>query len=124
MGKKKVMLVLDDETGILGIFEELLGKDYEIHCCKNIEEGLEVLKENKPEIMFLDYLVNGEIGLGLIDRVKEEKLDTSWAIMTSYKRMISDKDLDKMGKCPIIEKPFKLEILRETLEKFLDKEKK
>ena len=72
-----------------------LQKIFVIHFCKNIEVGLEVLKENKPEIMFLDYLVNGEIGLGLIDRVKEEKLDTSWAIMTSYKRMISDKDLDK-----------------------------
>ncbi|MEE2744800.1 MAG: response regulator [Bdellovibrionota bacterium] len=124
MGKKKVMLVLDDETGILGIFEELLGEDYEIHCCKNIEEGLDALKENRPEIMFLDYLVNGEIGLDLIDKVKEEKLETAWAVMTSYKRMISDKDLDKMGECPIIEKPFKLELLRETLEDILKKEKK
>ena len=93
MAKKKVMLVLDDETGILGIFEELLGNDYEVYCCKNIEEGLKALQEKKPEIMFLDYLVNGEIGLKLIDIVKEEKLNTVWAIMTSYKRMISDKDL-------------------------------
>lgn len=121
MEKKKVMLVLDDETGILGIFEELLGDDFEIHCCKNVEEGMKVLKENKPDIMFLDYLVNGEIGLTLIDKVKEENLTTVHAVMTSYKRMISENDLEKMNGCPVIEKPFKLEILRETLETILKK---
>ena len=72
MSKKKVMLVLDDETGILGIFEELMGSEFEIHCCKSVSEAKNILKEHKPDIMFLDYLVNGEVGVSLIDEVEKE----------------------------------------------------
>ena len=73
MSKKKVMLVLDDETGILGIFEELIGAEFEIHCCKSVSEAKNILKEHKPDIMFLDYLVDGEVGVSLIDEVQKEK---------------------------------------------------
>ncbi len=72
MSKKKVMLVLDDETGILGIFEELMGAEFEIHCCKSVNEAKDILKEHKPDIMFLDYLVDGEVGVSLIDEVQKE----------------------------------------------------
>ena len=71
MSKKKVMLVLDDETGILGIFEELMGAEFEIHCCKNVTEAKNILKEHKPDIMFLDYLVDGEVAVAT-DHVRGE----------------------------------------------------
>ena len=121
---KKVMLVLDDETGILGIFEELMGAEFEIHCCKSVNEAKNILKEHKPDIMFLDYLVDGEVGVSLIDEVQKENLSTNWAIMTSYRRMISESDLRKMNNCPIIEKPFKLELLKKTLSAILENDKK
>ena len=124
MSKKKVMLVLDDETGILGIFEELMGSEFEIHCCKSVSEAKNILKEHKPDIMFLDYLVNGEVGVSLIDEVQKENLETNWAIMTSYRRMITENDLRKMDNCPIIEKPFKLELLKKTLSAILENNKK
>jgi len=124
MSKKKVMLVLDDETGILGIFEELMGAEFEIHCCKNVTEAKNILKEHKPDIMFLDYLVDGEVGVSLIDEVQKENLKTNWAIMTSYRRMITESDLRKMDNCPIIEKPFKLELLKKTLSAILENNKK
>ena len=48
MSKKKVMLVLDDETGILGIFEELMGSEFEIHCCKSVSEAKNIPEKTDP----------------------------------------------------------------------------
>jgi PAS domain S-box-containing protein len=81
----KLLLVDDDDIDIMSFQRALkkTGLTYELDICKNATETLEVVNKHKYNCIFLDYLLPGVDGLELLKKIRELKVFTPIAVMTS-----------------------------------------
>ena len=83
--KYKLLLVDDDDIDIMSFQRALkkTGLNYELDICKDSTETLEVVTKFKYNCIFLDYLLPGVDGLELLKKIRELKVFTPIAVMTS-----------------------------------------
>ena len=81
----KLLLVDDDDIDIMSFQRALkrTGLMYELDICKKATETLEVVNKHKYNCIFLDYLLPGVDGLELLKKIRELKVFTPIAVMTS-----------------------------------------
>lgn len=52
---KKKILVIDDSTMILGSVSHILGGKYKVYCATSGPKAMEIIEEQPPQLIFLDY---------------------------------------------------------------------
>lgn len=68
------VLVVDDETDILELIRYNLQKEgYRVTTVKTGEEGLQLIRELKPDVVVLDLMLPGLDGLSVCNRLKREE---------------------------------------------------
>jgi len=72
MNEKK-MLVVDDETYLLDMLEELFADEgYHVFTSENAEDALNILQRNSIMVMFLDLKLPGMSGIELCRQIRKE----------------------------------------------------
>jgi len=109
--KPKILLIDDKKTNILTLYNLLKDKDYSILIAQNGEDGLDVVRENPPDLILLDILMPGINGFETCRRLKMNP-ETS-KIPVIFLSALSD-TLDKLkgfeaGGVDYITKPFNAE---------------
>lgn len=123
MAVKKVLIV-DDEPNILILMEQALEKlededDVELITAKNGLEALELIQEEKPDLVFLDVMMPKMSGLEVCNTVKNElKMDDVYIIMLTAKGQEYDKQSGMaVGANLYMTKPFRpKEVLQKARE--------
>jgi len=68
------VLVVDDESDILELIRYNLQKEgYRVTTVKTGEEGLQLIRELKPDVVVLDLMLPGLDGLSVCNRLKREE---------------------------------------------------
>ena len=102
----KVMLIDDEENLHIAIKELLATNGYEYCRAVNGEEGLEVLTEEKPDLLLLDVMLPGINGFDLCRKIRDEGRRIP-IIFISAKNDIVDKSIGfKAGGDDYVTKPF------------------
>ncbi len=129
MGKK--VLVVDDDPDVrlfsVTVFEE---NGYTPLEATNGEEGMNVVKQESPDLVVLDVLMPRESGIRLYRKLKTDKklkkipvIIQSGIAQRSFLR--SQKALTEFGGAAVpepeayLEKPVEAEVLAETIKKFI-----
>jgi len=108
MEKKKILLI-EDETELVEIYEEVFKKfGFEIETLKWGSAALERLKEigeektKKPDLILLDLILPDINGIKILEKARAEEgtKDIPFFILTNY----SDPELEKIGKELKVEK--------------------
>lgn len=73
MNKQKIALI-DDEPTILDIYSQVLGKEFTVVTAYNGKEGLELITQEKPELVLIDIRMPEMDGLEMIRIMKERGL--------------------------------------------------
>lgn len=123
MEAKKVLIV-DDEPNILILMEQALEKlededEVELMTAKNGLEALDIIKEEKPDLVFLDVMMPKMSGLEVCNTVKNElKMDDVYIIMLTAKGQEYDKQSGMaVGANLYMTKPFRpKEVLQKARE--------
>ncbi|MEZ2240817.1 response regulator transcription factor [Microcoleus sp.] len=123
MAVKKILIV-DDEPNILILMEQALEKlededDVELITAKNGLEALELIQEEKPDLVFLDVMMPKMSGLEVCNTVKNElKMDDVYIIMLTAKGQEYDKQSGMaVGANLYMTKPFRpKEVLQKARE--------
>ncbi|MEO7924804.1 MAG: response regulator [Chitinophagaceae bacterium] len=69
---KRKILIIDDETDFCMIMKGyFMKKDYEVSLAYTLKEGLALLKETKPDILFLDNNLPDGDGWDVLDTIVE-----------------------------------------------------
>jgi len=89
---KKILIVEDDEDFICIIREKFLGEGFPVVTAGNGEEGLEMLKEEKPDLILLDIMMPIMDGMEMAKRMKEAKIGIPVIFLTNMG------DVDHMSK--------------------------
>ena len=110
----KKVLIVDDEPNILILMEQALEKledenDVELLTAKNGIEALEVIKAEKPDLVFLDVMMPKMSGLEVCNTVKNElEMQDIIIIMLTAKGQEFDKKSGMaVGADLYITKPFR-----------------
>lgn len=118
------ILVIDDEEVVLGVLRELLTKDgYKVILAKDGEEGLNILKETKANLIIADKNLPGISGLDVIKAAKEIDPEIEAVLLTGYGSMESAMLAMRLGVCSYVVKPFEsMDQIRGVIKEALKKQ--
>ena len=118
------VVIIDDEPIIVEEISRLVpwGK---YQCCVSAcaysgREGLEVIKIEKPDIIFSDISMPGLDGLKMIAALKSEFPDMQISILTGYRDFDYCQEALRLGVTRFLLKPSKLTELEEALSVMAD----
>src|SRR3989338_8718436 len=105
------ILVVDDESGILeevrSFFED---EGFVVFTADNGEEGIQLLKREKPDVMVLDIKLPDMSGLLVLKVCKESSPLTKVIVNTGYVDQNLIDRAEELGRDVFIQKPFDLAV--------------
>ena len=112
------ILVVDDEPQIVDIFKTALKKKgHEFDVAANGSLGLDFIKENPYDLMFLDINMPGFSGVELMKYIQENDIQTKIVVVSGYEVM-EDFLAKSAGAREYLRKPFKFSDIEAVLQKY------
>jgi CheY-like chemotaxis protein len=120
-GKRRRILVVDDEKVIRDLLSTILSKlDYEVAVARNGDEALKQIKQDSFSLVLTDMQMRGIDGLTLAKRIKDHSPETP-VIMITGERQEDIKEKIKEGPISyVIFKPFRLMDIQRKVRSFLN----
>ena len=104
------ILVIDDEQGIRDLFIQALEEDdYEVLTVDNGEQGLEIIKNEKPNVTFLDLKLPGIDGLEVLKRISDLESKPIVIMITGHGTIAKAAKTMDLGAYDYIVKPFDID---------------
>ncbi len=115
---EKEILFVDDDRAILELVREYLEDGgYRVECVDNGLAALERIRERPFAVVFTDIKMPDIDGLELLSAIKALRPETEVVMVTGHGTMESAIRAMKAGSCDYLQKPFKLPVLREIIER-------
>jgi len=90
MEKKGIRLfIIDDDKGVVDSIKNIIGDKYYIDGCISSKEGLKRLKEEKFDILILDYYIDELNAKDIIDAIRKYNNELYIILLTGYGREIT-----------------------------------
>jgi two-component system response regulator PilR (NtrC family) len=121
MTKQKI-LVVDDEKSMCDFLEIMLNKEgYEVASTTSGEKALELLENNLYSMVLTDVKMPGVDGFEVLRKTKEVSPDTVVIMITAYGSPEGAVTAIKEGAYDYITKPFRVEEVKLTIKKSLER---
>ena len=107
--KKKIVLIDDDPDILEGLKDILLGEGYEVFCATDGIEGMDSIRDYKPDLIITDIIMPEKDGITLMFDVRREVPGVKTMVMSGGGRISAQKHLEvakKIGVDKVIAKPF------------------
>jgi CheY-like chemotaxis protein len=116
-------LIVDDDSAIQHLFEQFLqGEGFSTSIAANGLEAIILIKENPPDLIITDIIMDGMDGLALIREVKKIIPETPIIAISGGQRMMSvdfEQPAEKTGSNQFLEKPVRLAELLQSIYRLL-----
>ena len=120
---RKRILIVDDNTSNLRLFELLLRSQYAVETVTSAEDALSAIHRRCPDLILMDVQLPGMDGITLTRRLREDVALGSVPIvaLTAY-AMVEDRDRALAAGCiGFISKPIDTRTFTATIEEHLAK---
>jgi len=116
---QKILVIEDDDTvrDVLNSF--LGGKGFEVLLAQSGEEGLDVLRSEKFDLIMTDLVMPGISGMDVLKEVIGSKISIPVIVMTAFGTVQTAVEAMRIGAFDYVTKPFNLDELTLVLEKAL-----
>jgi YesN/AraC family two-component response regulator len=110
------LLLVDDEKGITESLENFFQhRGFTVYTANSGEAALEIVKRNKPHIVFLDIRMRGMDGLTALEKIKKIDKNIKVIMLTIFEdKRIIEKAMS-LGADEYITKPFRVDYLDEVV---------
>lgn len=99
------VLIVDDEVDYLALMKERIESwGYEVLLSESGKEALGIIKEKKPDIVILDYLMPGMDGTAVLKQIRKSNKDLPVIMFTAHPDMENIKDAQALGVSAFIPK--------------------
>ncbi|MCB0326575.1 MAG: response regulator [Bdellovibrionales bacterium] len=119
--KASILVVDDDQFMTTLIQTHLQNQFYQVWTRNSVDEAIEVLCNEKIDILLTDLKIPGSSGLTLLDQVNREFPSTISVVMTAYGTLDSSINAIRSNAADYILKPFEMNELSEVLDRALQK---
>ncbi|MBA2115648.1 sigma-54-dependent transcriptional regulator [Bremerella alba] len=112
--------VIDDESSVCWAIEKLGTKlGHEVRVASTAEQGLDLLEDNRPDLMFLDVRLPGMSGLEALPKVKEISPGTPVVLITAFGDLEIAVEAVRQGTFDYLVKPFSVEDIQTVINRAL-----
>lgn len=117
------ILVVDDEKYICEIIRNVLGDDgkYIVDACTDPAEALELIENEQVDLVLTDLVMGKYSGVDILKSCLKHQPDTVVVFMTGHPTIENAISVLKLGAYDYLVKPFKLESLKASVERGLEK---
>ncbi len=115
------ILIIDDEAGPRDSLRMILKNSHQIRCAKSGPEGLEMIRQQKPDLVFLDMKMPEMDGVEVMRRIKAFDSDIEVAIITAYAAVETAQEAVRQGALDYLNKPFAVSDVRDIVERALQR---
>lgn len=106
------LLLVDDEKGITDSLESFFqNRGFTVYSADGGEKALEIVKKDKPDIVFLDIRMRGMNGLEVLERVKKIDNKIKVIMLTIHEEQEMMNRAKELGADEYITKPFRVDYL-------------
>ncbi len=107
MGGNRNVLIVDDEPDICMLLrKQLIKLDLTVDVAYTIQSGLEKVKENEPQVVFLDMNLPDGNGLEHISEFKQKLYPASIVMISAYDTAVDRAKAFALGVNYFLSKPF------------------
>ena len=118
------ILVVDDEDNICKlVVESLSSSNYDVVTFNVVSQAIEYLSANPVDLVLTDLMMGESSGLEVMDAALENHPDAMVVLMTAHPTVETAISVLKRGAYDFLVKPFKLELLKQTVERGLAHQK-
>jgi len=111
--RQPLILIIDDEAAIRDGCRQTLEKSgYEVRIAGDGGEGIDIAREVKPDVAFIDLKMPGLSGMEIIELLSREIPDLILIMITGYATIVSAVEAMKKGAYDYLPKPFSPDQLR------------
>lgn len=118
---KPCILIVDDERSIREILMLSLENQYEVLEAKDPKEALSIVSQREIDLIISDLRMPNGGGLALLQNLQSIQPHLPVIMMTAYASTQDAIEAMKLGAYDYLTKPFKLDLMRLTIEKALEK---
>ncbi|MGH7885207.1 MAG: sigma-54-dependent transcriptional regulator [Thermodesulfobacteriota bacterium] len=116
------MLVVDDEPGMREFLEIMLQKEgYRVETASNGSEAIDLIKSNSYDLSIVDIQMPVINGIGVLQEIKSFGIDTTVIMITAFASHETAIEAMKLGAYDYITKPFKIDEIKLTIKKAIEK---
>ena len=121
MAKTKLLLV-DDEPVFGRNFKNFMDlHDYDCHVAIDGKAGIEILLQERPDILILDVLMPNMDGYTMLREMKKKNIQIPCIIVTAREKLKDLFDIEQISR--FVPKPFDMEKIKGIIEEVLQEEK-
>jgi DNA-binding NtrC family response regulator len=107
------VLVVDDEESIVWAFRKLVeGLGHAFLSAPTAEQGIERVRDEKPELVFLDVKLPGMDGLSALDRMRKDSPSSRFIVITAHGTLDTAVKARKLEAADLLPKPLDLDRVR------------
>ncbi|WP_458411645.1 response regulator [Schinkia sp. CFF1] len=112
MSSKK-LLIVDDQYGIRILLNEVFQKEgYQTFQASNGMQALQIVEQDRPDLVLLDMKIPGMDGIEILKRLKEIDQTIEVFIMTAYGELDMIQQAKDLGARTHFAKPFDIDDIR------------
>lgn len=116
------ILVVDDEPGMREFLEIMLQKEgYDVETASDGSEAVDLIKQNEYDLAVVDIQMPVLNGIGVLKEIKSFGIDTTVIMITAFASHETAIEAMKLGAYDYITKPFKIDEIKLTIKKAIDK---
>ncbi len=121
MVKKKSVLIIEDEKNIAQAEGLILSEDFDVHFAYDGDEGLEKLRQIRPDLVVLDLMLPNRGGYDVCFHMRQnpELNNTKILMVTALNQAIDKEKGVLVGTDAYLTKPFEPSELLENVHKLL-----
>ncbi len=120
MGNK--IMIVEDSSLMIAVISNFIkkeGKDVEIIAAHSGEESVNMYKEQKPDLVFMDIKMPGMDGITALEEIRKSDSNAKVVMCTSLKEPEQEERAKKAGCAGYIMKPFSRQDIVDALNKNL-----
>ena len=115
------ILVIDDEAGPRESLRMILKDRHQVRTAQSGPEGLAMIRQQKPDLVFLDIRMPGMDGVEVMQRIKAFDPDIEVAIITAYAAVETAQAAVRQGALDYLSKPFAVSDVLDIVERALER---
>jgi two-component system response regulator (stage 0 sporulation protein F) len=120
MAKRK-LLIVDDQNGIRILLTEVFNSEgYETFQASNGRLALDIVRDEKPDLVLLDMKIPGMDGLEILKQIRKIDKEIKVIMMTAYGELDMIKEAMELGALSHFTKPFDIDELRHAVNGLFD----
>ncbi|MCY7782229.1 MULTISPECIES: two-component system response regulator DctR [unclassified Bacillus (in: firmicutes)] len=119
--KEWKVLLIEDDPMVQEVNKEFITTVKGFDVCAiagNGEEGIKLIKEKQPDLVILDVYMPKKDGIKTLQEIRKQKLEVDVIVVSAAKDKETISLMLQNGAVDYILKPFKLERMRQALEKY------